>query len=204
MKKIIIIATTLLLVRVCIAQSISGGIIGGINTGPVKITDIEAEFTDVIEGENILGYEAGIFAKVRIAPFYIKPLLLYSVKDGEIKYIQQNVSEIRRVERTISFRTEKLEVPLLFGMNLAGPLLSIEAGPVYNYLVDITERYNENKLEVSKNGLGYRAGLASEIGPMNLSASFQGSASFTSTTKATYQEPYKFIFGLGFTLGNSK
>lgn len=186
------------------AQTFSAGIIGGVSTGTVKITDIKQGFTDVMEGENIFGYEGGIFVKLRLFPLYIKPQLLYSAREGEIKYIQKPTSESLSISRTSDFRIERFEAPLLLGFNIVGPFLSLEAGPVYHYLVTNTENYNGNELDMEKNGLGYRAGVSSELGPLVLNVSYQGLASIIGTDKANYKEPYKIIFGLGLILGETR
>lgn len=186
------------------AQTFSGGIIGGISTGPVKITEIEQGFTDVMEGENMYGYEGGIFIKLQLYPLYIRPQLQYSAREGEIKYIQKPAGESLSISRTSDFRMERFEAPVLLGLNIIGPFLSIEAGPVYNYIVTTTEIFNGNKVDLEKNGLGYRAGVSSELGPLLLNVSYQGLASIIGTDKANYKEPYKIIFGLGLILGETR
>lgn len=187
-----------------LSQTFSGGIIGGVSTGPVNITDIEKGFTDAMEGENIYGYEGGIFLKLQIYPLYIKPQLLYSAREGEVKYMQKPAGEFLGANRTADFRIERFEAPVLLGLNIIGPFLSIEAGPVYNYIVNSTEKFNGNELELGKNGLGYRAGIASELGPLLIHASYQGLAGISNTNKATYKEPYKIIFGIGLTLAETR
>ncbi len=185
-------------------QNFSGGIIGGVSTGPVKVTNIDREFTDLMEGKKIYGYEGGIFVKFLMGPLYIRPQMIYSAREGEINYLQKPMGESGAISRTADFRLEKFEAPVLIGYNILDSYLSLEAGPVYNYIVTMSRNYNENELELERNGLGYRAGISSEWGPLFLNLSIQGLANTSMLDKATYTEPYKFIFGLGLILAETR
>lgn len=203
-KSLLIVEIATIMALSVKAQNLNGGIIGGVSTGPVKVTNIERGFTDAMEGKNVYGYEGGIFVKFLIDPIYIKPQLLYSAREGEVKYIQKPSGEFGSINRTADFRLEKFEAPVLFGYNILESYLSVEAGPVYNYIVTMNGKYNENELELERHGLGYRAGISSEIGPLLLQLGIQGLTNFSVSDKATYNEPYKIIFGAGLILAETK
>ncbi len=174
------------------AQLLSGGVVGGVSTGEVRMEHIGDGFNDVVTGDNILGYEAGIFLKVKAGPVYVKPMAMYSYQSGHVDFGDQSVS----------YRANKVGVPLMFGLNIIGPL-SVEAGPVYNYVVDVTQNFDDTRdWDVGQNGLGYRAGVAFDFGPLMLNASYEGMTyDLGSSNRTGFREPHKLIFGAGLRLG---
>ncbi len=175
----------------------SGGLAGGVSTGSVKISNVGNGFTDVIEGKNIYGFEAGIYAKLRLAPFYIRPQLMYDFRKGDVTY-----NDNTNGSQTSNFTMHKIELPVFFGLHLIGPV-AIEAAPVYNYIVSVTDRYDTYDVTVGKNGIGWRAGVNVDLGAVFLNATYQGVTYSSSDNKATFKEPYKLTFGLGIRLGGA-
>jgi len=180
------------------AQSITGGITAGVSTGSVKISEIPGSFSNVIKGNNILGVNAGVFAKVDLLPVYIKPQLLINYRHGMVAiYQNETISEQE------NFTMEKLEIPLLIGLKIIGPV-SIEAGPVYNYVLHSTDNFGGTDVTLKKSGLGFRAGAGVDLGRLNLFVNYQGIANKSSGSAdvSTYQSPGELIFGIGLGLGN--
>jgi hypothetical protein len=171
---------------------ITGGIIAGVGTGSVKISDIDSGAVDVIQGKNIMGYTLGVYGKAAFGPFYVRPELAYSFRSGDVK---QNTSNSR-------FRMHKFEVPVLLGFRFLGPL-AIEAGPVYNYLLSVTERYQESDVDLAKNGLGYRVGAGLQFDRVFFNLAYQGMTykAGENSGKTTFKEPYKLTFNIGVRLG---
>jgi hypothetical protein len=171
---------------------VTGGIVGGVSTGAVKIENVGKGLKDVLQGNNILGFEAGIFAKLNLSVFYIKPMALYNFSTGNI-----NSTTEANSGQTINFMMHRLETPLLFGFKIIGPL-SVEAGPVYNYIIksnDMTESIAQGS------GIGYRVGLGLEIKRLLINASYGGvTVNSNGLNNATFKEPYKIVFSLGFKL----
>lgn len=179
------------------AQMLSGGITAGVSTGSAKIYDIPGGLVNVIKGNNIMGFNAGVFAKLDLSPFFIKPQLLLNYRYGSLDiYIADAIVSSK------DFSMEKIEIPLLFGFKVLGPL-NIEAGPVYNYILHSTNDFNGNNVKITKSGLGYRAGVSADLGKLNLFIHYQGITNKTSgsTDVSTIQSPYELVFGLGFDLG---
>src|SRR5437867_1924120 len=112
------------------------------------------QLANVVHGDNIRGYEAGAFVKLMVAPIYVKPMALYNFSSG---------SANSNTGTSGNFTMHRIETPLLFGLRILKPI-SIEAGPVYNYVIASNYQFNENVTSVSQcSGLGYRAGIAIEI-----------------------------------------
>jgi hypothetical protein len=176
---------------------IKGGIVGGVLTGPVEIDNMGNRFSSVINGNNINGFEAGLFIKPQIGFLYLKPEALYQFRVGNVSYTDFPGG----AQQSTDFTLNKVEVPVLVGINLPGPFY-VEAGPSYNYIFDVTSKYNESTVQFNKSGMGYRIGFGAELGRVMLSVNYGGTATTQSDNKATFKEPYKVIFGAGLIFGN--
>lgn len=176
--------------------SIRGGIGGGVITGPVKIENIGNRFTDVINGDNVTGFEAGFLLKARVGPVYIKPMAMYSFRTGNVSY----TNGADGTQQNTDFTMHKLEVPVMLGVHFLGPFY-VEAGPSYNYIFSVTEKYNDYSVQVTPSAIGYRVGLGAELGPVVVSVNYGGATYSYSGDRATFREPYKLIFGLGIMFG---
>jgi hypothetical protein len=179
------------------AQLFTGGIVAGASTSSIKISDVNSTVSNSLNGENILGFEAGLFAKLNLWPFYIKPMALISYQDGQLGYNDKDGN----LQHT-NFADGKLEIPLLFGFKILGPVY-LEGGPVYNWLFQANT--DANNVVVAPNGLGYRIGAGVELGRINIGLSYQGLTNKSSgSTNSTFSMPYELILGLGIRLGRTK
>src|SRR5690606_14976557 len=70
--------------------------------------------------ESVIGYHLGVFAKIG-DQLYFRPELMYSKTESE--YTSGN------------FELQKLDAPLLVGLNIIGPL-QVVAGPSLQYIID--------------------------------------------------------------------
>lgn len=176
------------------AQVFSGGIVGGASTGAVRVEHAGEGLTSVLKGNNIHGFEAGAFVKLKVGPLYVKPMGLYNFSGGILTNIAYSGN-------ASNFTMHRVETPLLFGLRLFKPL-SIEAGPVYNYIIACDDLSDDNMVSVSQsNGIGYRAGIAVEIKRLLLNASYSGVTINSGNTHTSFKEPYRLTFGLGIKLG---
>jgi hypothetical protein len=176
------------------AQIFGGGIVAGVSTSSVKIEDIGNKFTSLIKGNSLYGFEAGVFAKLKLGPFYIKAMGLYNFNSGNVTYQTDDNGVI--VNHTNNFSFQKFEIPLMGGIGI-GPL-GIEAGPVYNYVIQATNNFDANSVSIQRNGIGYRAGAVLTIGWFLMHVSYEGAAYYSSNiANATFKEPSKLVFGIG-------
>lgn len=174
---------------------IKGGFGGGVITGPVRIEHIDDRFTDVINGKNLNGFEAGFLLKAQAGPIYIKPMAMYGFRYGNVTYTGPDGADYAQ-----NFTMHRIEFPVLLGINFLGPFF-VEGGPSYNYIFSATERYDTYNVRVTPSTLGYRVGVGAELGPILLSVNYGGATYRFSGDRATFKEPYKLIFGLGIILG---
>jgi len=176
--------------------SLRGGIAGGAVTGPVRLEDVGNSFTNVINGNNINGFEAGLLLKAEIGPVYLKPMAMYGFRYGSVTY----TTSADYSQQTTNFTMNKVELPVLVGLHFLGPFY-VEGGPSYNYIFNATNKYSGYDVQITQSAIGYRVGVGAELGPVTLGVSYGGVSYTTSGTRATFKEPYKLIFGVGILFG---
>ncbi|PKG51637.1 outer membrane beta-barrel protein [Olleya sp. 1-3] len=121
MKNLILTSIATLLVSTCIyAQTESGfGIKGGLNYNG-NGDYFESATNSYQNPDRNLGYHIGVFAKVG-TKVYFRPELVYTATKSD--YIAGE------------FDLKKLDVPLLIGLKVLGPL-NVFAGPSLQYIID--------------------------------------------------------------------
>lgn len=149
MKKAILIIC-LMAGAVTYAQSGSGlGIKGGLNFGANGDASI-GENLGNIGSDSKVGFHAGLFGKLDFGTLYFRPELVYTKLNSEYDY-QAGTSK---------FEMSKLDMPLLVGLNILGPV-HIFAGPSLQYILDTD--LEDIELEDVKNdftvGLNIGAGV---------------------------------------------
>ncbi len=180
------------------AQRFDGGIAAGVTTGSVNLSKINTAVLNTANGDNILGFNAGLFARLHLGPFYIKPMGLISYQSGQLDFNYKTGA----VEHA-NFSAGKFEVPVLLGIHFFR-VFNIEAGPVYNSVFQTSSGGNTG-LAVQPSGYGYRLGANLKLSRILLGFAYQGlynNSSGSSTT--TFQTPNELIFEIGFYLGKKK
>ena len=101
------------------------GVKGGLNYGD----NGEIEFADAMNAventESKIGYHLGIFYRVGVAGFFIKPELLYTRTESTYKMNNRNAD----------YNISKIDLPLLVGTRFFGPVI-VFAGPSLQYILD--------------------------------------------------------------------
>ena len=120
MKKAILIIC-LLAGAVTYAQSGTGiGIKGGLNFGAAG--DLSETVSDIdISSDSKVGFHLGVFGKMDFGTLYFRPELVYTKLNAEYD--------------SSDFEMSKLDMPLLVGLNILGPV-HIFAGPSLQYVLD--------------------------------------------------------------------
>ncbi len=179
------------------AQNITGGIAGGISTGSVKISGIPNSFVNTIKGNNVMGYEAGLYMKLNAGPFYGEPELLLNYRSGDVD-VQ---SEANASTGSATFKMSRLEIPVMFGLELLGPV-AIEAGPVFNKVLSVTDNFDNERVSIRQGGVGYRIGAVAELGRVGLGVHYQGlKINSSESSESNFESPNELIFGIGLRLG---
>jgi opacity protein-like surface antigen len=137
------------------AQSGAGfGIKGGLNfnSNGQYFKDAQAIWGDPL---NNLGFNLGAFGKLPLGPVYLRPELVYT----HLK------SEINRD----NFTTQRLDAPVLVGINVLGPLLSVFAGPSFHYYIEDELR----DFDFSKFNAGYQFGVGVNLGNIGVDLRYE-------------------------------
>ncbi len=199
MKKTFLLVVLAFCGLIAVAQKGSGfGIKGGLNynqNGDL-IASVGNAAADVVEGSSgKIGYHVGLFGKIELAKIYIRPEAIYT-----------STSSSYEVDGTSTdLKITKIDVPVLVGINLIGPL-HVFAGPAFQYQV-------ENDLEgFSINGaekdftVGLHAGIGVNLGRLGLDVRYErgfsnNEADFIGTNVTNVDgrvdsRPSQIIFGL--------
>lgn len=179
------------------AQSATTGIVVGASTASVDFSGVGNSFVNTIKGNDIMGFEGGIFERLNVGPFFIKPMLLLGYQSGMTTYYNSEGSSIN----SYNFKYGNVEVPFLLGLKILGPL-RIEAGPVFNWIYN-AQYYGDNYVSINPTGLGYHVGANVELGMINLGLAYQGVTNNSmGVYSTTFKSPEELIFSLALCFGN--
>ncbi len=102
-----LLAFSALLVTVCGYSQHNFGIKAGYGIGNMKIES--SDFQELIQGDNIQGFETGIFYNFQWPDLYFRPELLYMYRAGELRANAQSRISVNR-----------LQIPLILGLHIVG------------------------------------------------------------------------------------
>ena len=146
-----------------VGQSSHFGIKGGLNFGSTG--ELSGIFDRPIDADNKVGYHLGAFGHVEFLGLFLQP---------EVVYTRLN-SEYKRSGTSADYNLSKLDIPVLLGLDILGPI-NIKAGPSFQVVlnneldgagVDIEEP--ENTFTV-----GYQLGVGVTLGQLGLDLRYEG------------------------------
>ncbi len=162
MKKLMI-AVLFLTGITAVGQSSHFGIKGGLNFGSTG--ELSGIFDRPINADNKVGYHLGAFGHVDFLGLFLQP---------EIIYTRLN-SEYERSGTTADYNLSKLDIPVLLGLDVLGPL-NIKAGPSFQVVlnndlegVGVDVEKPENTFTV-----GYQLGVGVTLGQLGLDLRYEG------------------------------
>lgn len=104
---------------------------------------------------NNMGFHVGTFAKINLGPLFLRPELVFTQINSDIN---QN-----------TFKTQRLDVPALVGVNLLGSLVSVFAGPSFHYyMVDELREFDFEKFD-----RGYQFGVGVNLRSVGLDLRYE-------------------------------
>ncbi len=186
-------------------QSAGFGIKGGVNYGSVG----DLEFSSIIGSESYnrdrqAGYHAGIFYKTSFAGVFLQPEVLYTKINTD--YTSRNAGS----NQNYNFEVQKLDIPVLLGLNIVGPL-NLKIGPSFQYILNTGFEDNNIDFEDPEKDftVGYQLGAGITLGQVGLDIRYEGA--FTENTivsSAAMQDagftvdsrPSQLILSISFTL----
>lgn len=133
----------------------------GISSTNIKPSESAANF---YSGDSKVSYQAGLFARVKIASFYVQPELYFNSVNAVYKDDLDNEYE---------FNKSKVDVPILFGWKI-GPL-RLNAGPVASFNTDTKP---DATIDEYKSAIfAYQAGVGLDISKLTLDVRYEGNLS---------------------------
>ncbi len=160
-------------------------------------------------GSNQIGYHAGLFARIDLPVIFFQPEVIFSSTGGQLEPNGSDPS----LTRAIDYNYNRLDVPLILGINLGG--LRVQAGPVGTLMLSEDVRQSGTGTEVRQNyrsaSFGYQAGIGVDIGNLILDLKYESSLSRygdeitvgtgpSATVYNTDMRQSQWILSLGFRL----
>lgn len=169
MKKILTLTALLFFIGVAAqAQIFTIGPKLGISNTTLSVKDNVDNYK---AGDSKFSYHAGLFARLKIATFYIQPELYFNSVNGEYTDAT-NPNDIK----TLKFNQNKIDLPVLFGFKM-GPL-RLNAGPVASFSMNDLEDYKDASVEEYKSAVfAYQAGIGVDISKLTLDLRYEGNLS---------------------------
>jgi len=210
MNKKIVLFSIVFLATLCIANAQNGfGIKAGLSynsNGDLKdfTSDVEGTYKDKGNGKS--GYNFGFYAKLDLGPIYLRPELVYIKTTSEYE-LNSGTTE--------DYKISKLDMPILVGFKVIGPL-DVFIGPAFQYYLDndLTGlRFNEIENDFS---VGINIGASVEIGRIGIDVRYErglnkNEAEFQKDILGdpipTYRldsRPEQIIFSLSYRLSHKK
>lgn len=167
MKKTLFTVALALTGFASMAQSGSGfGIKAGLNynqNGDLRFSDVQNAGQDIVSGsDSEVGYHVGFFGKLDLIKFYLRPELVYT----------QTKSSYDINGSTNDYDISKLDLPVLFGFKVIGPL-HVFAGPAFQYISD--NDLDDLNVEDVKNdfSVGLNVGVGVNLGSIGLDVRYE-------------------------------
>ncbi len=196
MKKLFLLAF-LTFGGVAMAQT-SYGIKGGLNYGATgdyeNYSQVAGDISTVENGKERAGYHLGAFAKFEFLGLFLQPELVYTSLKTEYE--------------TFDYKLNKIDAPLLVGLNVLGPL-NIKAGPSFQYVLsnDLEDSYFKISEVDNKITLGYQLGAGLELGKLGFDVRYEGAFKennafgemATDNNFRIDSRPSQWIFGLSYS-----
>lgn len=151
------------------------------------------------KGDN-LGYNVGLSAKISTTSIFIMPEIYYTTFANKFNDATNN--------STIIIKSNRVDLPVLVGINVVPSLLDIYAGPVASYNLKVDNQWQDFKENATKQfTVGYQIGAQAKISKLVLNARYEGAfnqdqRNFINTNLAQTvrydSRPSVILVGLGF------
>ncbi|MFC4632963.1 outer membrane beta-barrel protein [Dokdonia ponticola] len=170
MKKLMILILLVSSVSV-FGQSAQFGIKGGLNFGSTgEFSDLTDNASTTIDGDNKVGFHVGVYSKFKFLGIFVQPEILYTRLNTE--YSEGGA--------TADYNFSKIDIPLLVGIDVVGPL-NLKAGPSFQLAlnndlegagIDIGIQDPENSFTI-----GYQIGAGLQLGRLGVDLRYEGAFS---------------------------
>ena len=173
MKKLMILILLVSSVSV-FGQSAKFGIKGGLNFGSTgEFSDLTDNANATIDGDNKVGFHVGVYSQFKFLGIFVQP---------EILYTRLN-TEYGEGGATSDYNFSKIDIPLLVGIDIVGPL-SLKAGPSFQFALNNELDLDNFQTDDPENSftLGYQIGAGVQLGRLGIDLRYEGAFSENDTS----------------------
>lgn len=143
------------------------GVKAGLNygdNGEIEYQDFTDAGSDIVteKGDSKMGYHFGVFYQANLGPVFLRPELLYTKTKSLYEFKNQESD----------YEVSKLDLPILVGLNIIGPL-HVFAGPSLQYLLE--NEFEGVSLEDAENNftVGAQFGAGVQFGGIGLDVRYE-------------------------------
>lgn len=152
------------------AYGLKGGInytMGGSITGNShEVGGIPVFWVGTAEAQGKIGYHGGAFFQLNYGKIFIRPEVTYSSIKTEYEFPRQPSTH----------DVQKIDIPLLFGYNIFGPL-DLYAGPVYSNIIDSSIMADDNgdpmNVVAQNSPINFQVGTKLEFGRFGVDVRYE-------------------------------
>ncbi len=195
-RLLLLVISSLFFMRPAFAQCVVPGITAGASFNNTDL-DLSPELSTDLDKVN--GVEAGLYLSFSTGAFYIKPTAVASFLKGTVT--TRPTDGAKPVES--DFQLSTLETPVIIGLKIL-PVLSVEAGPSWNYLISYTDKIEGVSIDLDRHSFGYRAGLRANFSRFGIFGHYGGIIDSNDDTDFHLNRPSRIVVGLTFDLVSSK
>ena len=144
-----------------------------LNTSSSKWSEIKRSVLDYTDsGSKSAGFNVGLSARVNLpsTPLFIMPEIYYTSFNNSFTE--------RRTKTTLKAKTNRIDVPVLVGVNLISDNLGVFVGPVASYNLAKENTWNDFKENAGNRfTVGYQVGAEARLSNFIINARYEGSFS---------------------------
>jgi len=175
------------------------GFKGGISSSQVDIKNLKNSISDFKAVDDITGYHAGAFLRLKAAGIILQPEAYFTSTGGKVQVTDTDQGTNVQTEK---FTFNRLDVPLLVGYNFF-KVARVQAGPVASMLVN--GKLGDQKLQnyLNNSDWGWQAGVGFDLGNFTADLRYENvRRDYTNTAQNSSFDidNQQFIFSLGFKL----
>ena len=168
-----------------------------------ELKNATTEIGNVIDskGSSKSGFNIGFYGHLDLGAIYLRPELVYTKTTSEYELNPTTVED---------YKISKLDVPVLIGIRLIGPL-NIFAGPAFQYILDNDLKGLEYESIKNEFTVGLNIGVSVELGKLGIDVRYERGLSSNEArwTKASETftldtRPEQIIFSLSYRLSGNK
>ncbi|WP_339607310.1 outer membrane beta-barrel protein [uncultured Roseivirga sp.] len=145
---------------------------------------IDSDYVRISEEGNEIGYQFGLFTKIRVNNVYFQPELLIATAQNRLDFL--NYNGVNGFNPSADFEFTTLEIPVSIGVNIGN--LRLDTGPGFSLMLSGNEYFLNEKINVTQEynqvTILWRLGLGVDINNLLLDFKYEFGLSKTEESLA--------------------